>query len=302
MSNKVLFFIAILIVIVSMNLPFAGAQDWGEDSFEKAKTAREDLTGNYQIATRLRLGDAAVLGNDDKIQGLKKSKKHYEEAMEYEKGIEEVDKELNDISYLLYIQSLIVHGENDRAIGVCDTDKIWDNHRPARDDTITIYLKGYALYKREEKTEAINLLEKISGYPLANYLLGKIFIEQRNYVEAKRQFEALIAANASIPKFIYLPFFEDGSILDDAQYLMGICYFNLKDPKKTLRAFAKVPRFYLNLDAGKLVNNYLNRIITYYNEGEIKRWDQENWSDQDWESLREITDELQKKYKNIVWM
>ena len=267
MFSKI-FYTGVLLAL-TINLPLVHAQDWrkAKEYFEKAKRFRESAEGNYQIATRLRLGDIEVFSNEDKIEGLKNAKKHYEEAMGYGRDRKEIDKELNDISYLFYIQSLIIYGENDEAIKVCNLDKIWDNHKIEKDANVK-YLEAYALYSKAKDTDSDSLknaaadsLKRIAGYPLADYLLGVIYSEV-NTSKAIKHFQSLIDANASVPENIYLPYSElgDRNVLDNAHLKLGGCYLKLNKINKALVEFGKVIILYPYSDSVTMANNSIKKI------------------------------------------
>ncbi len=108
--------------------------------------------------------------------------------------------------------------------------------------------------------------------------LGIALMQNGNYNSAIKTFKVIISKfqiNLD-PDYPRYPTYSDDSegkihnIADDAQYLIGKCYDKRKEPKKALRAFANVSRFYPDLGMAQKANEEVERLIKIVKDLEIR--------------------------------
>jgi len=80
------------------------------------------------------------------------------------------------------------------------------------------------------------------------YILALRYHEQKNYNLALKELEQITTENLTVIPYIYLPYFEDSCILDDAHMKMGEIYYDLNQKERAIQEFGQVVRFFINSD------------------------------------------------------
>jgi len=119
--------------------------------FQSATRARNPGDDGYICSALLRLGDLEVITATDKIEGLRRALPFYEKAYSIKYKGSEIDRDLNQISYYYYIQSLIVKEKYEKALEICDTKVIWCKHETGKDTDEKVKYLRPPNGNREEK-------------------------------------------------------------------------------------------------------------------------------------------------------
>lgn len=231
------------------------------ECFQSATKARNPGNDGYICSALLRLGDLEVITATDKIEGLRQALPLYEKACSIKYEGSEIDRDLNQLSYYYYIQSLIVAGKYKEALKLCDTPVIWCKHKTNKDaDKKVRYLKLYAQWKQTgeiDSSEAANL-HKLGP---VNYILALMYYKQKNYKQALNKLEQIIEKNLTVIPYIYVPYFKDNYMLDDAHMEISEIYIAQRQKGKAVRELGQVLRFFINSDNAFKALNRLSNIL-----------------------------------------
>ena len=233
--------------------------------------AKEDLTRaisaknpnrlGYPESAMLRLGDLEVFSARDKFAGLKAAAKYYRRVPESGSAKGDIDADSNHLSYLNFLQGLFLEKKYEDIIRYTTKDVIWTNHKTRKDeDKIVAAFRSWAYYFLNDKQKTMASLNSVSGYPLGDFLLGLLRLEDGKFQEAGDLFQKIVdTGSAGIPVNIYVTPFRDHLILDDAQFLFAYAGVKLAEQKQAglteqnLLEFGEIQRFYPLSD----MNHYL---------------------------------------------
>ena len=112
--------------------------------------------------------------------------------------------------------------------------------------------------RRYEKEQDIKSMVSLSFLGLSETLL-----RESQYESALTTLEVLLknysdALDSDYPRY---PFFEDGYVLDDAQFLSGICKLLLEQSKAGVAAILQTLRFYPGLTYGQSAQDLADTLI-----------------------------------------
>jgi hypothetical protein len=219
----------------------------GKEYFKQAVDPEAVSGGNanYKVAAWLRLGDFEILKEESKPKGLVNALYYYEVANSIggSERIDEVDTELNKISYLYYIQGLIYNEEFLKATHNCHTNIIWTNHTIDKNENSLKYLEACALQKNGDLDSAKRILSNLDSldYSPATYMLGMLKRKNGGWQDAKNLFKKLTRQKPKKPSNIFYPEdFADCSVIDDCLFYLGECYEELGQKKDAEYAFVKI--------------------------------------------------------------
>ena len=214
----------------------------GEQDFAMATVAKNPKFYGYPIAAYLRLGDIAFRKSTNVLKGLVQATKYYDLASRIGQSSREIDPELNQISFLNYVQGLILEKKYEKALKLSREDVVWVNHATAQQtDPNVRYLQALALYKLNQPDKAEAILLPLKRNPLAVYLLSRIYIDQENFEKAKTTLDAFIQPVVQkLPAHVYLPYFEDHLIEDD--FTLMKAYVDLRVALKRQAPLSKKER------------------------------------------------------------
>lgn len=265
---------------------------WYQRGLEKFKDkqyilAKEDLNRaihannpqklGYPASATLRLGDVEILSADDKLYGLKSALSQYRKVSLLGKSIEEIDPDLNHISYINFLQGLFLEKRYNDVVRYTTMDSIWANHSTQKNrDPEVITLRSWAYYFLDRQQDAQSSARQAEGFPLCDFLLGLIRIEEQNYQGARDLFNKIVRSEKTgIPENLYVTPFRDNMILDDSQFLFAYAGFKLDDSDenklslKTLLEFAEIQRLYPNSDLNNFLqsNGQFDKLIDMHENG-----------------------------------
>lgn len=172
-------------------------------------------------------------------------------------------------SFLLYLQSLILTGENKLAIDSYESSgTLWAKrfniaeYAQANDtekfDNLN-YLYAYALFSENRGREAVDVIDsKLNQNNLSLFLQGHVLFLEGSYKLAYTILENIDLNNSQMPENIYLPITNDCSFGDEVLFLKAACLFYLKNDIKSydfINEFAKIPRFFPRSDLAKFLTD-----------------------------------------------
>jgi len=190
-------------------------------------------------------------------------------ALQMDSGRSEIDADAYLRSFLYYVQALILAGENEEALtAIRAQGRTWGRHldlseQLSRDVAALAaanYVEAYALYNRDLKAEAIQLLtQSIPDMPQARFLLGHIYFLEGNYQDVLNVLDGFNLNAGHLSDGLFLPFTGDCTFGDEVLFLRAVSLYKLSDPghaMNSLAEFAKIPRFFPRSDLGKFLTNH----------------------------------------------
>jgi len=196
-------------------------------------------------------------------------------------GKPEVDRQEYFKSFIYYVQSLILGGQDEEAVNVCaDSGRSWGKNLnvlspPAASQYSQYagyfgYLHAYALYKSRLQDEAVDVLNRAgANQHLANYFLAHIAFLRGEYQTAVRMLGEIDLNAARFPPHLFLPVTQDHVFGDEVLFLKGAVLYKL-NPRVAndyISEFAKIPRFFPDSDLAKFLtteDEILTRMIEFY--------------------------------------
>ncbi len=259
----------------------------GEQDFAMATVAKNPKFYGYPIAAYLRLGDIALKKSKNVLKGLMAATKFYEMANRVTQSSREIDPELNQISFLNYLQGLILEKKYKKALGLSRKDVIWVNHTTGRKNDVNVqYLQAFALYKLNQPDEAIQVLVPLKRHPLSVYLLSRIYLDKGEYQKARATLDAFIQPTVrKLPAHIYLPYQKDHLIEDDMTFLKAYADLQLSLRKggkltpvertRLAAEFLNVPRYFPFSETRTLFSSQtVKGILNFIERGDTHVFDQ----------------------------
>ncbi|MFQ5864176.1 MAG: hypothetical protein ACE5IW_02995 [bacterium] len=278
--------------------------------FRNAEEAKNPGKHAYRYEAALRRADIAFLtslsrlsntnpsNSKDKQKALlriaKISRLYSERASkfireDYGKNVIDTNDYFN--SFLYYVQSLIISGNESEAIRVCaERGKTWGKNRNVIKDEngsminereeLLNYLHAYSLFKSGSRAGAVELIkDKLSNNSLAKCLLGHILFLEGNYTEALSNLNEIDLNDAQFPKNVFLPLTYDCTFGDEILFLKTASMF--MNPKKVelseiINEFAKIPRYFPNSDLGRFITHHKDILSTILENFEKKNMDEIN--------------------------
>ncbi len=253
----------------------------GEQDFAMATVAKNPKFYGYPIAAYLRLGDIALKKSKNSLKGLVQAAKYYEMAGRINQSSREIDPELNQISFLNYLQGLILEKKYKKALKLSRKDFVWVNHPTGRKgDPDVQYLQALALYNLNKPAEAEKVLAPLKHHPLSVYLLSRIYIDEGKFQKAKALLDESIRPMVeSLPPHIYLPYQKDHLIQDDLTLLKAYVDLQLAGGKSQSLTVAKrtalaaeflnVPRYFPFSETGALFSaQTIQGILNFIERGD----------------------------------
>lgn len=189
-----------------------------------------------------------------KDENLGKAKNSAEEAVtEYHDEIEADDKVPEQDIALNYTEALMIAGRFKDAVDV--------SNRYQYPSQRYYYQLGISYKNIEQYDTAVQNLEKSIEYKddqksmlcLSYLALAECQMAVEKY-EAAIETAAIIVDNyfsSLAPDYPRYPIFTDDNIVDDAQYLIGMCYQYMGQTEEACKAFAKIKRMYPDLEKAK---------------------------------------------------
>jgi len=270
-------------------------ETYGEQEFALAVEAKNPKMFGYPISAYLRLGDIELLKSHSIQKGLVQAKRYYEKASLITNSRREIDADLNKISFLNYIQGLILNKEYKKAFRLCNRDIIWTNHRINKTLPAIVYLKAYSLYKMNKINDAIPLFKKVMDFPYSVLVLSQIYIDRSDFSAAKKILRKNIRPIVtSLPDHIYLPYLGDRMVEDDLFLLRAYVDFQLAekgDSLQTIRKrsdiageFLSVKKYFPYSRAGSLFTDQnIKQIVEFIKRGK-----------------KNVFEELYNRYRRII--
>ena len=267
----------------------------GEQEFALAVEAKNPKMYGYPISAYLRLGDIELMKSHSIQKGLIQAIKYYEKASFIKNIRHEIDADLNNRSFLNYIQGLILNKEYKKALRLCNSDIVWDNHRVDRTGSNVAYLKAYSLYKMNKIDDAVSILKKRTDFPLDVLLLSQIYIDREDFLAAKDILKKAIRPVVKpLPQNIYLPFLGDRMVEDDFFLLKAYVDYQLAEEKDSLKTigersniageFMSVKRYFPYSKTGSLFTDQnITQIVDFIKRGN-----------------KDVFEKLYGKYKRII--
>lgn len=267
----------------------------GEQEFALAVEAKNPKMYGYPISAYLRLGDIELLKSRSVQKGLIQAKKYYEKASLVTSSRREIDADLNQISFLNYIQGLILNKEYKKAASLCDKDMIWINHHIDKTNPEIAYLRAYSLYKMNRIDEAVSILKKRTDFPFSVLVLSQIYIDRGDFLAAKDVLkEAIRPVVQPLPQNIYLPFLGDRMVEDDLFLLKAYVDYQLAEEKDSLQTigersniageFMSVKRYFpYSETAGLFTDQNITQLVDFIKTGN-----------------KDVFEKLYSKYKRII--
>ena len=254
-----------------------------KDDLTRAILAKNPQKLGFPIAASLRLGDLEVYSANDKFVGLKSALSQYRQVSLLERSIEEIDPELNHISYLNFLQGLFIEKQFNEIIRYTTMDSIWTNHDTQRNrDNNVIAYRSWAYYFLDQHQNAMQSAQQAQEFMLCDFLLGLIQIEEENYEAARNIFKKIAGSQETgIPENLFVTPFPDNLILDDSQFLFAYSSFKLSDSDKNrlsleiLLEFAEIQRLYPASDLNDFLqsNGHFEKLINMHENGDEQEVD-----------------------------
>ncbi|NOY77794.1 MAG: hypothetical protein GXO76_07990 [Calditrichaeota bacterium] len=213
---------------------------YGAQEFALAVEAKNPKFFGYPISAYLRLGDIELMKTHSIQKGLIQATKYYEKATLVKNSRREIDAELNKISFLNYIQGLILNKEYKKAVHLCNSDNVWVNHHVDKTLPAIVYLKAYSLYKMNKINDAVSLLKRELDFPYSVLVLSQIYIDRGDFSAARDVLSKSIRPVVTpLPDHIYLPYLGDRMVEDDVFLLRAYVDFRLAEKADSLQTMEK---------------------------------------------------------------
>ncbi len=178
-------------------------------------------------------------------------------ALQIDSGKREMDEKAYFRSFLYYVQSLLLAGQNDMAQSALrEQGRSWGRRvdfTPLMEkehglSTAFQYLEAFTMYRNGLTAEAIqNLTLSLPDFPAARFLLGHIFFMQGNYQDALDILTDVDLNETGLSNGIVLPFTSDCTFGDEILFLRAASLYRLSEPRYSmafLTEFANIPRFF----------------------------------------------------------
>jgi len=202
--------------------------------------------------------------------------------LQLDAGKSVLDSEALFRSFSAHVQSLILAGEAQSAVALCESrGTTWGRQddltlnsagQPQDDKRATLdYLQAYALYRDNRLAEAVAILEaKLTDSGLAAFLRGHIALLERDYATALASVERIPVNGEPVPAWLALPTTSDCTLGDEALFVKAVSLYKLSgDPlsMEYLAALAAIGRFYPRSDMAIFLlsgENILAALLHYH--------------------------------------
>lgn len=279
-----------------------------ERYFRNARRAKNPGNHAYRYEAALRQADVAFLTllaellRSDYSDSLSRrktsnhaqevSKQYAKQALKYlyrDSGKNEIDSQAYFRSFLYYVQSLILAGDEQTAIEICrNSGKSWgkkidllsDNQGHTDHDRWAYldYLLAYSLYKSNLKTDAVTLIERRqSQTALTRYFWSHVLFLSGDYAGVLKALSGFDLNESRFPVDIFLPLTHDRTFGDEVLFLRAASMFKMPEeyrPRDYVTEFAKIPRFFPNSDLARFLtngNDIMTRIVEDYETHDSER-------------------------------
>ena len=148
------------------------------------------------------------------------------------------------------------------------------------DDALASYEKAVKRFEQEQDLQNMASLSLLG--------MGEMLMMKRQYRAALTALDVLLTNPHSVlledayPRF---PSYSDFCLLDDAQFLAGLCMLQIQDPKESVHALLMTSRLYPQSVYGQLVQKESDRLVRIYQNAE-------------WDQLEETADGLLSDYQS----
>ncbi|MBN1896049.1 hypothetical protein JW906_16305, partial [bacterium] len=251
--------------------------------------------GRYYVLTSGRgkaqwlLAEARSLlkqGKDEKAR-----KKAEDAAREYAPLFLQAENQLKDNELLDFGEALIIAGlPKDAVMALAEVTQEGIRHHYL---TATAQKQmgnwDHALASYEEAVKCFEQEQDFQNMASLSLLgMGEMLMMKKQYRAALTALEVLLSNPHSIllgdeyPRF---PSYADFCILDDAQFLAGLCTLQIQDPRESVHALLMTNRLYPQSVYGRLVLRESERLIRIYQNAE-------------WNQLEEAADGLLSDYQS----
>jgi len=223
-----------------------------------------DLTGGLGRAELLFREAKKLLVKGD---GHGARKKANEAAEEYLPIFNEENNTLTDNQLMDFSECYIITEKMNDALGILqEVDKVSLRH---------YYLDGVCRKYNGQWDKAIEVFRKAakqfeseqdrnSMVRLSILALGESLLKKKQYESSLKALELLqkkTYINKLSPEYPRYPIYNDLYIVDEAQFLTGVCYLSLGDYERGVTEIMKTQRYYPNLDYGVYVGMHSTELI-----------------------------------------
>jgi len=223
-----------------------------------------DLTGGIGRAELLFKEAKRLLAKGD-VRGARK--KANEAAEEYLPIFNEENNTLTDTQLMDFSECYIITGKMNDALGVLQEvgkvslrryylDGICRKYNGEWDKAIEVFRKAAKQFEREQ--------DRNSMVRLSILALGESLLKKKQYESSLKALELLQKKeyiSKLSPDYPRYPIFSDMYIVDEAQFLTGVCYLALGDYERGVTEIMKTQRYYPNLDYGVYVEQHSSELI-----------------------------------------
>ncbi len=222
-----------------------------------------ELSGGLGRATWLLNEAKDLLRKGDSGKARSRAVKAIEE---YRPLFLQPENPLNDLELLDYGESLIIANRMEDAITI-----LKEIEEPSLK---SYYLLGISMKAMEDWEGAIEMFQNaIKRYEAEQDLnsmvclsflgLGETLLQKEEYSSALTTLEILLKnysrqLDSYYPRY---PVFEDQFIVDDAQFLIGLCHILLREFPEGVTAMMNTERFYPKLEYGQFITERSNELI-----------------------------------------
>ncbi len=220
---------------------------------------------SFPLSAQLGLGDLIVYESEESGEvknGLIQAFDIYRAAEFLPGYTTEIDEDLNQISYMNYIQGAILLQDTLKADQLCSSETVWRIHPTSINgsDSIIYLCNIVSANFKISDVEQIQFDASSVYYDLLLYLLSNSEIENGDYEPAYEHLEELLNNQKQkmklqntffiLPSHIYIPYFRDCIMVDDI--LMKMAEIKIKESKQqaAMELYKEVAKYYLNTDNG----------------------------------------------------